>query len=104
MPSSKSTTVARSVLFVKLVNTSDPDISGNGNSKAYALMSRVFIGEDQQNKGDEAEVQITPDPSKPVLYSVNLMQILVHYRKDIIELSILTSQIEQQTHIKVMNY
>ena len=79
MPSSKSTTVARSVLFVKLVNTSEPDYSGNGNSEAYALMSRVFIAEDQQKKADELEFNITPDPTKPVLFSVNLLKYYLNF-------------------------
>lgn len=81
------TNASKSVLIMKLKQEAlTVDRSGFGNSFASATISRVALLEDPTKDAQESQFDMTPDPSKPTLYLVNLLMVMnkvnVKYRDE----------------------
>jgi len=71
--------ISRSILTVLLRPEGPPDNKGFCHANANALISRTFITEQSALQPNEVEFETTPDPTKPVMYLVNLMKVLSQY-------------------------
>ncbi|CAM9179352.1 unnamed protein product, partial [Ectocarpus fasciculatus] len=61
---------------------STKDKSGNGNSTCFATVKRTYLLEDNsraESNDTSPEINITPDPNKPELYLVNMLNVLNFY-------------------------
>ena len=71
--------VSRSIVFVKLHPEGAGDPSSFCNAHASATISRTYITETSTLPLNMAEFETTPDFSKPVMYLVNLLDVLGSY-------------------------
>jgi hypothetical protein len=80
----ENNTSGRSILKIDLEKTSGSDLSGNGLSNANAIVTKIYVVEEEMTNGtkDWTTMIPTPDPNRQPLYLVNLMAVCNNYYRD----------------------